>query len=764
MKKRISFFVVLVLLLTMIPQFAFAATAKSDTVAAQLHQVFIQLTADERADLSQAKSNIIGLKTTNPTLWDTIFDQISTNPSLYPVSNQTEIKDFIADAASICFSASSTDLAGDLLNLKQEHLDTFKAIFGNSQGEPVLNDLVNLIMDIIANPETTITNYINNSDIVILLGTDTNQEFIDKMESIATEAAVGIITESSYDNLETQLNNVHWSIAGMVDAVYTLIQAADTANLDASNALVNAAIRSKADLTGSTSLTVGNTATYTIGLFGQETNAVKFALSDSTKGTFTGNVLTAAAAGTPDLRVYRAGVDPVAEPLNYIYSTPITITAVSNNNDHTPPSGGGGATDTPSDTTDTKEVPLGSGNVTANVTQVNGQNVATVTVNTQAITNLIQQNGAGITIAIPVTATADVVKAELPGTLIQTMQASQVIVKVETAAASYAIPSNDIVEAIKAEFGTDTALANVSVNIQIAEPPAAQVKIVQDTAAKNNLQVVVPPVEFDVSCTYNGKTVDVNKFNSYVERTIPIPDGVDPSKITTGIVLNSDGTFSHVPTSIVNISGKYYAKINSLTNSVYSVIYSNKAFADVSNHWAKADVNDMASRLIINGINDTTFEPDKDITRAEFMAIVVRGLGLLRTGQGNASFADVKSSDWYYDAVSIAKEYGITNGKNGNFDPNSKITREEAMTMIARAMKITGIDTNISTKDINTQLSAFTDNAKVSDWAKASAAVCVKNNVIGGYNKMISAQNKITRAETATIVKRMLAKAKLINQ
>ena len=104
---------------------------------------------------------------------------------------------------------------------------------------------------------------------------------------------------------------------------------------------------------------------------------------------------------------------------------------------------------------------------------------------------------------------------------------------------------------------------------------------------------------------------------TYVERTVTIPDGVDPSKITTGIVLNSDGTFSHVPTSIVVINGKYYAKINSLTNSTYSVIYTPISFADVANHWAKDAINDMGSSA-------TTLSPRSPVTRAEVAVMVQR--------------------------------------------------------------------------------------------------------------------------------------------
>jgi hypothetical protein len=245
---------------------------------------------------------------------------------------------------------------------------------------------------------------------------------------------------------------------------------------------------------------------------------------------------------------------------------------------------------------------------------------------------------------------------------------------------------------------------------------------------------------------------------------VAIPDGIDPSKITTGIVLNSDGTFSHVPTIITKINGKYYAKINSLTNSTYSVIWSPKTFKDVENHWAKDAVNDMASRLVISGVGNDMFAPDRDITRAEFAAIVVRALGLMHPGTGKASFSDVSKNDWYYDAVSIAYEYGIISGYgNDKFGPNDKISHEQAMAMIARAMKITKLKADFKNGEAEQLIASYGDFKKASSWAKNSIALCVKTGVVpDGSGKLVAPKDNLTRAEVAVIVQRLLQKSKLI--
>ncbi|MEN6327495.1 MAG: S-layer homology domain-containing protein, partial [Syntrophomonas sp.] len=272
-----------------------------------------------------------------------------------------------------------------------------------------------------------------------------------------------------------------------------------------------------------------------------------------------------------------------------------------------------------------------------------------------------------------------------------------------------------------------------------------------------------PPVEFTVTCTYGDKTVNVSQFNSYVERTIAIPDGVDPNKITTGIVVEPDGATRHVPTQIVQIDGKYYAKINSLTNSTYSVIWHPLEFKDVAHHWAKAAVNDMGSRMVISGTGQDTFEPDRDITRAEFAAVIVRALGL-KPGTGSGQFKDVSDTAWYGDFVKTASENHIISGYgNGQFGPNDQVTREQAFAMIARSMDITGLKAELAAGEADKLLNKYSDANQVAVYAQNSSAACVKTAVISGRNgNLLTPKDNITRAEAAVIVQKLLQKSNLI--
>lgn len=279
-----------------------------------------------------------------------------------------------------------------------------------------------------------------------------------------------------------------------------------------------------------------------------------------------------------------------------------------------------------------------------------------------------------------------------------------------------------------------------------------------------NGELVLPPVEFTVTASYNGQSTEVSQFSNYVDRVIAIPDGVDHTKITTAVVIDANGNERHIPTEVfVGLDGKYYARVNSLTNSVYVLVWHPMEFSDVTGHWAKDSVNDMGSRMVLNGIGNNNFDPDRNMTRAEFAATMVRALGLAPV-TGTGRFSDVASSDWYCGYVATAAKYGVITGyPDGTFGPNDSITREQAMTIMARAMKITKLGTSLAADKVRTLLAGYSDGASASAYADESIAACVSAGIVSGRSgNTIAPQENITRAEVAVMVERLLQKSNLI--
>lgn len=394
----------------------------------------------------------------------------------------------------------------------------------------------------------------------------------------------------------------------------------------------------------------------------------------------------------------------------------------------------------------------------------NGTTVTTATLDTDKLTERVNQGQNGSRITVPIAGNPDVAVGELNGQLVKAMESKQAVVEVKTQSETYTLPAQEInIDAVSAQLGQDVDLSDIKVNIEIAKTSQETVKVVEDTAAKGNFSIVVPPVDFSVKCTYGDKTVEVSQFNSYVERTVAIPGGVDPSKITTAIVVDVDGTVRHVPTTIVIIDGKYHAKINSLTNSTYSVIWNPVKFKDVETHWAKDTLNDMGSRMVIIGDSNDMVHPDEQINRAEFAMVIVKALGL-KPDSGNSIYEDIKNTDNYCGHINTATQYKIVAGYgNGIFGPSDRITREQAMSMTARAMDITGLKAEFAPGERERLLAHFIDADKVEDYAESSVAACIKTGVIVGKGmNTIAPKDYITRAELAAVIQRLLQKSKLI--
>ncbi|MBA2936982.1 S-layer homology domain-containing protein [Paenibacillus sp. CGMCC 1.16610] len=401
---------------------------------------------------------------------------------------------------------------------------------------------------------------------------------------------------------------------------------------------------------------------------------------------------------------------------------------------------------------------------TATTIQQNGQSVTTVAVDQKRLEDKLASEGQHAVVAIPVNYKSDVVIGELNGQMVKSMEDKQAVLKIITDRATYTIPAQQInINTISEQVGKSVALQDIKVQIEIAVPAIDTVKVVENAAAKGTFTLVAPPLNFTVRGIYGDKSIEVSKFNAYIERTIALPDGVDPSKITTGVVVETDGTVRHVPTKIVVIDGKYYVQINSLTNSTYAIVWHPIEFSDVVNHWAKQAVGDMGSRMVIDGTGNGMFSPDREITRAEFAAIIVRGLGL-KLEHVTSEFSDVKMTDWYSSVVATAYAYHLIGGfEDGTFRPMDRITREQAMVILSKAMTITSLKAKLSVQSTDVILRAFGDTAEVSSWALSSVADNVQAGLVAGRSgSELAPKNYMTRAEVATMIQRILQISGLI--
>jgi len=195
--------------------------------------------------------------------------------------------------------------------------------------------------------------------------------------------------------------------------------------------------------------------------------------------------------------------------------------------------------------------------------------------------------------------------------------------------------------------------------------------------------------------------------------------------------------------------------------SLLEVSYPGRTFGDIQGHANQYAVEALAARGIIGGRTADIFDPDATMTRAEFAAIMTRGLGL-PTRQSDI-FTDVVQSAWFADAVATAFYYQIVNGTSATtFNPRGTITRQEAAVMVARGARLTGMDTQLMDIEIMNILAMFGDSRQVAGWARSDLAFCFREGILDDAEFYIQPTAPISRAEIAEMMYRMMRQAGLV--
>ncbi len=170
---------------------------------------------------------------------------------------------------------------------------------------------------------------------------------------------------------------------------------------------------------------------------------------------------------------------------------------------------------------------------------------------------------------------------------------------------------------------------------------------------------------------------------------------------------------------------------------------------DMEGHWAKTAVERAAGLGVIAGYTNGSFQPDKPVTRAEFIVMLAR-LSKWEPAKANSAFSDQdRVGGWAANAIAAAVERGVIAGyKDGSFRPNEAVTRAEMLVMLARSEKL-AYDANAT--------SGFSDDDAVPAWAKGAVGAGRQLGIIQGRgNNTFAPHESATRAEAAVLLLKLL--------
>ena len=161
--------------------------------------------------------------------------------------------------------------------------------------------------------------------------------------------------------------------------------------------------------------------------------------------------------------------------------------------------------------------------------------------------------------------------------------------------------------------------------------------------------------------------------------------------------------------------------------------------------WYAEAVSAAVDNGLLYGKSSSIIDPNGDMTRAEMAAIINRSFGCYAKAD-ISKYKDVSKDKWYFEDVAMAVQMGTYNGRsNSSMAPDAPITRQEAMTVVARALEL---DYDSYSK---AELTQFSDAGKVSNWALPYVRAMVGADYIHGRGKVLAPLDNITRAEFAQI-------------
>ncbi|MDR6551134.1 S-layer homology domain-containing protein [Paenibacillus qinlingensis] len=165
--------------------------------------------------------------------------------------------------------------------------------------------------------------------------------------------------------------------------------------------------------------------------------------------------------------------------------------------------------------------------------------------------------------------------------------------------------------------------------------------------------------------------------------------------------------------------------------------------------WAVEAIEALASAGIVNGTGERQFSPGAAVTRADYLVLLMRALGLQGTDRGEP-FDDIEEGVYYAQPVTMSRALGIVQGDESNqFHPKASITREDMMVLTDRAMRVSK---HLTVEGDQEDLTAFEDNAMISEYARKPVATLVKIGLVHGYENGVFPVETTNRAQAAVLI------------
>lgn len=276
----------------------------------------------------------------------------------------------------------------------------------------------------------------------------------------------------------------------------------------------------------------------------------------------------------------------------------------------------------------------------------------------------------------------------------------------------------------------DQAFTEKQEKITFKSGYTTDVEIIVDGAVK---KVLDEPVEL---------SFDLDKFEFFEEQVNPSLMSVFKYNENTGEWEPVGGVYDPVTNTV---------STHRLTLSQYTVMQSNKSFNDVESSWAKAEINELLGKGVIDETDN--FNPEEAITREEFTTWVTRAYGLTNP-EAEMPFEDIPEDNTHTLEIASAYAKGIISGSSETtFNPDGNMTKEQMTVILANAM--IAYDNKKVNEGLTDSLTAYRDNEDLAGWAADEMALMIELGVVQVGDRGILPQDTVTKEMAASIIKKI---------
>lgn len=750
--RYIHLLLIISLILSSFTMFTYAQAGSVDSLADRLIRIYNYLDADEKKAVWQARQNTNNLSVAE---WEFIIGKdvmdIITNKSGVPAH------DIITDIVEIIYATPETDFKKEIDNFRTDHAGHFDKIFGS---DVTVDMMIDFFEAFEANLEKAIA-------AAVIFG---SSESFDQVVKNVIEDTI----DDGFEDLDGKLSKgIGIGIEGLFDIKDRLNEKIDP-DKAARSALIAGIARGKgAKINGPDSVTAGSIANYTFTVTYQNnifdlSDDVAWVTDKPSIATVTSKgVLTAKVAGTVKVQAQFMDITVLSKTVSVAEAAGGVIGG-----------GGGGGLIGGEVVLDAEgELILPNAKKTADASSTmmseqevgeNGQQTANVSIDETLFMDWWNQlEEEPVQLLFPVAEEVDRVKLAIPSGLWKHLwEKEELSIVIATIHGTYILRVQAFDPAEEAG-SMGVPLEDVQLQLIIERTDSATSEKIQHEFQSHGLTLAGNMVSFTVQLQANSQIKTIQSFgNVYVDRIIKVTGNGQPEHMT-GVVFNPQtGQFNPVPTIFQQTENGMVALLKRNGNSIYTVVASEKTFSDTASHWAADTIETLASKLIINGMNDTQFKPEEHLTRAQLAAMVVRALGLTPQKKTDHSpFADVEQSDWFAGYVNAAVEAGIIEGyPDKTYQPDRLVTREQTAAIMMRAMKFAGYEFSLGETERENLLAAYADQAQIDQWAREETAAAVHAGILSGYqDSTVRPDKQATRAEAAVFIHKMMKALYFIN-